>query len=536
MQLRVESVRTGVARLPSRIGHLLGCTLLLGAIGFVPTGCGDTEEDVGLVPGEPDDGSGEPAPAPVLMGTIGPEGGELLGEPGSFFEGVRVVIPPDAVVEATEFRVEGTVDGTPLPETAAAIGQQFVLLPANLEFAAPIEVTVPFDPAARAAWETPDEECKVWYRDGDGWARAEQIDSTPETVTVELPATTTFAPGVLTVPLSTGCRFNCATATPGPTCLDGDRFCMTRLGTQHVSDQGDWYSYTKGVLYWLHSPSSGNFALAGFDTLLRTPTTTTNTVNVSGAGPTGEVVVDRNGARWIGFLNRGNVMFEGNRLGTVFDSFATSTEPRAIGMGFDPSLGVPIRFRATVVPGSGGVGMGQLISAVRNGQVNSQLLMRVALSIDGVLQIGRATTATTGNPVLVWSRTNGVAFAPLPAQTAFSTVAPMGCAGQPMREVIGVAVSPGRFGWAMLCLREDNRGAMIVNGSTRATFDVGQTPRGKLAVDGSGTAFLADMSRAQIIRFALNGAATVDPALIRGAEQRRVYCDDSSVDSLRYRA
>ncbi|MCB9604567.1 MAG: hypothetical protein H6720_29970 [Sandaracinus sp.] len=59
---------------------------------------------------------------------------------------------------------------------------------------------MPFDPTLREAWSTPHEDCRVWLREGEGWARADALETTPEGVTVAIEAATVAAAGVLVTP------------------------------------------------------------------------------------------------------------------------------------------------------------------------------------------------------------------------------------------------------------------------------------------------------------------------------------------------
>ncbi|MCB9507481.1 MAG: hypothetical protein H6697_07415 [Myxococcales bacterium] len=515
------------------IASLLACCPLL------ISACGSDEESVETYP---DDGDGALTESEALTLVVGPEGGEISASAGSLLDGVRVVVPPGALAAETTLTIHGTVDPTPLPETAAAVGLALVIEPEATEFAVPVRVTVPFEPNLRDVWETPDDECKVWFRDGEGWSRADAVDSDSSGVTVELDFATTFAAGVLTVPLSIGCRFNCSPPDPpSAECLDGDRFCLERLGDAHLATSTTWYSYTQGQLFWQHTPASGQIALASWDTVSRVPGPTSGSVQLGTTGPpVGDVVVDRSGVRWLGFRHRANVRFEGTRPGQAFDSFAGSTDPRAIGVAFDQSSALPARLRTTAVPPTSISPLSQQLSSVIGTRAAGTSRVYGASAIDDHRQIGRALSQGVGAfPILAWGAQTGVSFNRLTPVSGGFDVSPQTCAGAPLRQVLGAAASPGRFGWAMLCLRQDNRGALIVNGATRATFEVNQTPRGVLAVDGNGNAWLADAQRAQIVRFAADGGATV-LSLTTAAESSPEYASmvpvslhyDTGIDSL----
>jgi hypothetical protein len=134
-----------------------------------------------------------------LTATIGPEGGELVGAPGSALAGVHVVIPPGALSSATDLKVSLADDSTPLPTTAVRCGPTISIEPANLALALPATVTVPFDETVVDDSLRFDDDVKVWVRNGDKWGQQKQVDSATGEVTIELPALTHVAAGVTRV-------------------------------------------------------------------------------------------------------------------------------------------------------------------------------------------------------------------------------------------------------------------------------------------------------------------------------------------------
>ncbi|HEY2515509.1 MAG TPA: hypothetical protein VGI39_31795 [Polyangiaceae bacterium] len=149
---------------------------------------------------------GEPASAPEttadagslddLHGTIGAQGGELWGPTGSAFAGVHVVIPPGALTADTDIHVTLSTDTTPLPPAARRCGPIFAIGPTDVALAIPATVTLPFDESIVSGSDRFDDEVKVWVRSGAQWGQKKQIDSTPGTVTIELPSFTDVAAGV----------------------------------------------------------------------------------------------------------------------------------------------------------------------------------------------------------------------------------------------------------------------------------------------------------------------------------------------------
>ena len=486
-----------------RSWKVAGLVVLLVALASMGLGA-CAEEDPGI-PG--DDGAGPPPPPEVLTARIGPAGGTVEGEAGGPFDGFRLVVPAGALASDVELRIEGTVDATPLPDTAAGIGPQLAILPADLTFAVPAELTVPFTPTLRNRWDTPDEECRVWYRDGDGWSRADAIDATPISVTVELGATTTVGAGVIRSIQPTGCLFGCsAAAPPVATCLDGDRLCIERLGAQHVGDRFDAYSYTQGVLYWLTTPSSNSVALAGFDTLSRRPITTSGTLvtTVAATVPIGEVVVDGTGARWLGVRNVGNLRFDGTRLPSLFDSAAANLP---LGVTLDTPSGEVIRWRYNrLMPSPDRLGSG--VTAVRDGRTFSLGVADGTGVLDEVLQLQRSTSSSTTAQI---SSSGWGTMERTVGRTGSTQLGTASCGRAAFRSLRAVSVSPTRNVRVAICTGEGGVGALTVNGTARTEFAAGQVPSGLTTVDSRDVVYLVELQKAQITRFATDGSITVIP-------------------------
>ncbi len=267
----------------------------------------------------------------TLSATIGATGGTLEGEVGGPFEGFRMVIPPGAVLEDTEFSVTGVVDPTPLAPDAERVGPQFALGPDGLDLLLPASVTVPFDPSLRSSWQNEDEECRVWLRDGDGWFNEAQTASTSDGVTVPVSTLTTLAAGVSLVQIPTNCALlgTCPTPTGASGCLDGSSYCLTRLSPPKVAA----YEYTAvsvhdGNAYFVTSPGQNSFAVAEYDlfsttgaTRVTTPLTAVPTRSVSARG---RITPDpASNDLWVSLQGYGNVRF---RFGSVPARFDTATD------------------------------------------------------------------------------------------------------------------------------------------------------------------------------------------------------------------
>ena len=144
------------------------------------------------------DGSGagaEPATS-SLHGAIGAEGGELVGEPGTAFAGVHLVVPPGALTARTEIDIHAAGDTTPLPVTAVRCGPMFAMEPAGLALATPATLTLPYDDTIVTDQNRFDDEVKVWVKNGAAWGQRLQIDGSAGHVTIQLDALATVAAGV----------------------------------------------------------------------------------------------------------------------------------------------------------------------------------------------------------------------------------------------------------------------------------------------------------------------------------------------------
>ena len=159
-------------------------SLLTVAAACVATGCGSS-------------GGGAPAgtSSDELTASIGPDGGELVGQKGTSMEGVHVVIPQGAVSAQTQITIRHA-DPLALPATALACGPAFTMEPAGLALAQPATVSLPFDESIVDGNQRFDDEVKVWAKNGDKFDQKRQTDSDGKTVTFELTTLTDVAAGV----------------------------------------------------------------------------------------------------------------------------------------------------------------------------------------------------------------------------------------------------------------------------------------------------------------------------------------------------
>lgn len=217
--------RRELARLRSIAVHsgLIGS---LFALGCTPSSGGASQEGYGTPatygepppnydPGSPDyaaQGAAAEAPAapdPVeradtasspasagLRGTIGPEGGELQGEPGSPFARVRLSIPAGALSEPTEIAIAPADEVTPLPASAVRCGPLFELTPAGLMLAAPASLTLPVDRDAVFDQNRMPDEVKVWVAGEQRWSQRAQVASSADSVSIEIERFSVVGAGV----------------------------------------------------------------------------------------------------------------------------------------------------------------------------------------------------------------------------------------------------------------------------------------------------------------------------------------------------
>ena len=132
----------------------------------------------------------------ALQGTIGPEGGQLVGQVGSSLEGVTLVIPPGALAGKTDITVYRGDSATPLPTTALRCGPEFVIEPEGLKLATPATVTLPFDESTVTQHDRFDEDVKAWALQNGTWGQRTQTSSSAGLVSIELDSLMTVAAGI----------------------------------------------------------------------------------------------------------------------------------------------------------------------------------------------------------------------------------------------------------------------------------------------------------------------------------------------------
>ena len=138
---------------------------------------------------------GARVPFDVLSGTLGPAGGELVGESGTSLAGVVVAVAPGALSSEVSVEVSVVVDDTPLPENAFSIGDQF-RVEGDAALGGVAQLTVPFDPEEMRRFVEDIHGVKVWRRSAEGWATAEVVAVEASSVSVTIDEISTYGPGV----------------------------------------------------------------------------------------------------------------------------------------------------------------------------------------------------------------------------------------------------------------------------------------------------------------------------------------------------
>ncbi len=98
------------------------------------------------------DGDDEPAPPPPAVGaaTLGPAGGTVDGP-----DGVRLVLPPDAVTGSTTFRISQGSSGAPVLEGLNAVSPVYEVTPHDTGFLQPALISLPRSSATLADGDVP---------------------------------------------------------------------------------------------------------------------------------------------------------------------------------------------------------------------------------------------------------------------------------------------------------------------------------------------------------------------------------------------
>jgi len=208
--------------------HLIcrSALLITCLIGLGGPGCASETEETTAV---------DPSVAAV---EVGPDGGELVGTEENGFAGVKLVIPPGALSDTITVSFEDTLDETPLPALAENVGRHVRILPEGTKLAKPAQLTLPTDRLLRMAFENPDDDCKVWAREGEGWVKKEPIATDEAGLTVEISAFTTAQAGVHLTPKLPSCFPDCMLGPivePEAPCVSSVGYCVTPVRQPSIS-------------------------------------------------------------------------------------------------------------------------------------------------------------------------------------------------------------------------------------------------------------------------------------------------------------
>lgn len=206
------------------------------------SGCGEHSDPV--EPPPPDE-------ITSLSATLGAEGGLIEGALGTAFEGLRVEIPAGALDQPTTITVTTTLDETPLPEGAFAVGRQYAFdPPAPLK--SPALVTLPVFAEAVQGFGQDYTSVKVWLKGPQEWQLVEPSSTTAETTTIEMSTLSTTAAGVKLVEL----------VGPGMACVD-DMSCVAPDLVIEPVDEGHppvdlaRLATRSGKVFWVTQELSG---------------------------------------------------------------------------------------------------------------------------------------------------------------------------------------------------------------------------------------------------------------------------------------
>ena len=145
------------------------------------------------------DDSAPPAPPPAPPPSSPPPPGILIGAAGGTvtgLNGAQVVIPAGALATEIRINIEQIVTGAPaLPAGFAAHGQMFAFTPHGTTFAAPVTMTLPFDPASVPAGTTP-----VFYKTTNAQTQWEQIANATFGATTVSAQVTSFSNATVVIP------------------------------------------------------------------------------------------------------------------------------------------------------------------------------------------------------------------------------------------------------------------------------------------------------------------------------------------------
>ena len=127
-------------RVPKRTLHAAAALFVAFAFAFALAACGGDDE-----------AGNAPPPGAAVSASIGAAGGTLAGPNGS-----QLVVPPGALAQTTTVSIaQDSTGAPPLPAGTTAVGAMFTLTPHGTAFAAPANLSLPFDASLAPAGNMP---------------------------------------------------------------------------------------------------------------------------------------------------------------------------------------------------------------------------------------------------------------------------------------------------------------------------------------------------------------------------------------------
>lgn len=299
----------------------------------------------------PEDDQSYVAPTAISQ-ELGPEGGELIAPDDSPLAGVKLRVPAGALSTKVTLTIDLRNEAKSLQGDAERVGPQFVVGPADVTFAAPVELTVPIDDRELSKHAQTHDDCKVWFRTDGEWSRLERKTSAEGSITVDMPAPGVAAAGVLAKTSLSICTAKPQLCLTGVTpfipaaqrCTSPTGYCIVKLPTPRYEPMETQPNFTivGRKLYYAHAPANDQMSVVRYDidtgdsVLLGTRATNRHPYNTP-------IAVEADGSAWLALGDPGNVKFKENTLPLRFDFEIPSDRSRE-GRGVIVTGGKTFRF------------------------------------------------------------------------------------------------------------------------------------------------------------------------------------------------
>ncbi len=288
-----------------------------------------------------------------LSQAIGPEGGELVAPDGSALAGLRLQVPPGALSETVTITVDGTIDNTPLGNTAEQVGPQFLIGPAGTRFSVPARLTLPLNGDDVQLHSQTAADCKVWHRTDGAWQRLERVAGDESTVSVELVTAGTAAAGVISRSIGLSCAKNPALCRDfsgvlealQPRCESPTGYCIVKLRQPQYQPRESRPGFTVSgrTLYYAHSVGDGQVGVATYNLDTGDSELLGTFAGGLSSRPT-PVAVEANGNTWLSLGRNGNARFKKNSIPFRADFGPASNGVARDSQGVVVSGGKTVRF------------------------------------------------------------------------------------------------------------------------------------------------------------------------------------------------